>query len=249
MAYDITKLTNLGQMKSALQRIDSEITKAKSVRSTVTITAANWAAVQGETNVFKYANVASASAYHFYDLHLAPDTTDATALMCANADIRVKIESGQINLYCYGTKPTGNFVLEIIASPTTTNDIGLTYDIGDDFLVYPSITDGLESRIAALESGTSNAILIATNVSIPTNRWAASSDTNYPYKAEITMQHVTADYYPMVQFSDADSKLYDFSGVATTGSGTVTIFCKTSPSTVVTVANILCYKCVTVTAT
>ena len=249
MAYDVSKLTNLGQMKSALQRIDTEIIKAKSVRSTATIAVANWAAVQGATNVFKYSDIVTVSAYHFYDLHLDPSTTDTTALMCANADIRAKIESGKINLYCYGTKPTSNFILEIITSPTTTNDVGLSYDIGDDFLVYPSITDALNARVTALESGTSNAILVASNVAIPINRWEVSGDTSYPYKAEITMQHVTSDYYPMVQFSDADSKLYDFSGAATTSAGKVTVLCKTSPSTVVTITNILCYKCVTVTAT
>lgn len=246
MAYDVTKLTNLGQMKSALQKINTEIGNAKSTRTAATISTSNWAVYD---NIWKYSNILSTSNYHYYDVHLATDTSNAISLMCANSDIRAKIEGSQINLYAYAQKPTSNFTLEIITTPTNTNDVGLTYDIGDDYLVYPAITDALDVRITALETNTPKMTLFASNISLATSRWSASGDTSYPYKAVINMTNVTADYFPMVQFRDSDSQLYDFAPNATSGAGTVTIYCKTSPTTTVVIPSIVCYKGTVVTAT
>lgn len=249
MSYDVTKLTNLGQMKSALQRVASEVASAKSVRSTATISVSNWAAYD---QIFRYPSIISVTNYHYYDIHLASDTSQTISLMCANADIRAKVENGGIYLYCYGTKPTDNFTLEIITTPTTTNDIGLTYDIGDDFLVYPSITDALAARITALETAMTTdvpAMLLYTqNASLPEHRWVASGDSTYPYQAVLNMTDVTSSYYPEVQFRDSDSLLYDFSPNAVTGAGTVTIYCKTKPSTTVILPSVVCFKCKTVTS-
>lgn len=245
MAYDVTKLTNLGQMKSALQRIYTEVTNSKSVRSIATISPSNWDTYD---NIFRYSNICAVSNRHYYDVHLSADTSNAISIMCANADIRAKIEGSQINLYCYGTKPTQAFTLEIIVTPTTTNDVGISYDIGDDYLVYPQITDALNARLTSLETSASKLLLTASNITLEASRWTSSGVSAYPYKAVINMADVTADYFPIVQFRDSDSLSYDFSPSATSGTGTITVYCKTAPSTQVVIANIFCQKGTTVTA-
>lgn len=278
MSYDVSKLTNLGQMKSALLKIKSEVTAAKSIMDTATISPSNWTAYDSG---YKYANIlaAGASNYHYYDVHLAAGTSNSISIMCANAEIRAKIESGKINLYCNSNKPTQAFVLEIITIPTNTNDVGIEYDIGDDFLTYPAITDALDQRLTVVETAVNttipaqinsiettlqdqidsldtelsdaiaNQVLIylkpsgSEGISIIQSRWQNSSGTgSYSKKAVISMTGVTADYYPVVQFRDEDSQIYEFAPFATTGEGTVTIYCKTLPTTEIFVPSIICYK-------
>lgn len=260
MSYDTAKLTNLGQMKSALQKVYQEVTAAKSTRRTATISVSNWAAYD---TIWRYPNIQATSNYHFYDVHLASDSSASISVMCANADIRAKIESSQINLYCYGTKPNANFDVEIIITPTTTDDVGITYDIGDDFLVYPAITDALDARITTLEDTTvpavqaevdaletvvANQILTAQNISLAASRWNLSGVTAYPYKAEINVTGVTSEYFPMVQFRDEDSLLYEFSPSVAPTTGKLVIYCKTLPTTTIVIPTIFCVKGTTVTA-
>lgn len=285
MSYDASKLTNLGQMKSALQAVKTRIDATTVSRSTATIAVADW---ESYDSIFRTSSIITPQNHHYYDIHLSTDTSNSTSIMCANADIRAKAESNGIYLYCYGTKPTQSFTVEIIDTPIAENVIGLTYDIGDDFLVYPSITDALDTRITAVEGGLTSTqaslgsindtastsgttawsrikgaegsvstlnttvstlessveklMLCAANVSIATTKWTSSGDTSYPYKAVLTMTDVTADYFPIVQFADSDARTYDFSPKVTPGAGTITVFCKTAPSTSVTVSSIFCWK-------
>lgn len=86
-------------------------------------------------------------------------------------------------------------------------------------------------------------ILFSTaSLTLATSRWSSSGDTTYPYKATINMPGVTENFLPVVQFSDSDTLLYDFSPVSTTGSGTITIMCKTAPTTAITIPQIVCYR-------
>lgn len=326
MSYDVSKLTNLGQLKSALQRVNTVVSSAKASRSIVTIARTDWSSYD---NLYRSNSIITPQNYHYYDIHLTSDTSNTISIMCANADIRAKNESGSIYLYCYGTLPTQSFSVEIVDTPIKENVVGLSYDIGDDFLVYPSITDGLNSRLTTVENslgasndtssltgttawsrinalkdglGTynggyakgdassdtawqaakygvssvehiagilgftittngnsmtfsdssvltdiSNHIIAASNVSVGTSKWTSSGDSAYPYKAVLNVPNVTAEYVPLVQFSDADVRAYNFSSKVTPGAGNITIYCKTTPSSAITVESILCLKCKTVT--
>ena len=144
MSYDVSKLTNLGQLKTALQRVNTVVSSAKASRSIVTIARTDWSSYD---NIYRSNSIITPQNYHYYDIHLTSDTSNTISIMCANADIRVKIESNSLYLYCYGTVPTQSFDLEIIDIPISTNIIGLSYDIGDDFLVYPSRIDALETKL------------------------------------------------------------------------------------------------------
>ena len=85
-------------------------------------------------------------------------------------------------------------------------------------------------------------IFSSASLTLATSRWSSSGDTTYPYKAVINMPGVTENFLPVVQFRDSDTLLYDFSPVATTGSGTITIMCKTAPTTSVVIPQIICYR-------
>lgn len=85
-------------------------------------------------------------------------------------------------------------------------------------------------------------IFSSASLTLATSRWSSSGDTTYPYKAVINMPGVTENFLPVVQFSDSDTLLYDFSPVATTGAGTITIMCKTAPTTAITIPQIVCYR-------
>lgn len=85
-------------------------------------------------------------------------------------------------------------------------------------------------------------IFSSASLTLETSRWSSSGDTTYPYKATINMPGVTENFLPVVQFRDSDALLYSFSPVATTGSGTITIMCKTAPTTAVVILQIICYR-------
>lgn len=246
MPYDITKLTNLGQMKQALQRMLQEIENAKSERTVVTIEANSWQSYS--SGIYRSPSILNTANYNYYDVHLVADTSASISTMCANADIKAAINNYQMYLFCYGELPDQDFDVEIIRTPIDTNTQGLTYDIGDDYLVYPAITDAISDRVSDLEDSTTLLTLFAQDISIATNRWEASGNSTYPYKAVINMQNVTSDYFPVVQFQDSDTLLYDFSTTASSGNNTVTIYCKTSPSTIINIPTIICYKGTAVTA-
>ena len=248
MSYRTDSLISLEQLRSTLRSLKNKIDSVKVNRTLVTISKSNWATSTTQGN-FKYTGIMNCSNYNYYDVHLATDTDNAISIMCANSDIRVIVENSVMNLYCYGPKPTENFKLEIITTPIQQNVIGLAFDIGDDYLVYPAITDQLRADVDALTNTVSNKILFSqADFTVATSKWGSSGISAYPYKAEISMQGVTANYFPIVQFRDSDTLLYDFSPVATTGDGTITIMCKTAPTTAVIISQIVCYRGQSVTA-
>lgn len=240
MSYRTDSLISLNQLKSALTSIKGKLESLKVNRTIATISKSNWTASTAQGN-FKYTGVIGCSNYNYYDVHLTTDTDDAISIMCANSDIKAIVENSELNLYA-NTKPTESFRLEIIVTPIQQDTIGLTYDIGDDSLVYPSITDGLRSDLDALSTAVSNKILFSqADFTVATSTWSSSGVSAYPYKAEINMSGVTANYFPIVQFRDSDTLIYDFSPNAVSSTNKVTIYCKTAPTTSIVIPRIICY--------
>jgi len=236
VAYDNSKLTNLGQMKSVLQKVKSEIqaidlSNVKSTVTTATLTSSNWVA---SGDIYKYSNVVSTSANMFYHIHLSPTTTQANSIIAANADIRAQIENNTIVLYAYGDVPTVNLSIEIVSTPTNSGN-AITYDFGDVEAANPSVISNIQTAIGSK-------ILFAESILIGPSAWAASEDADYPYKATFTMDGVTADYLSIVEFRDSDVLLYDFAGYSTTAANSVTIYCKTAPDSLVILPSVSCYQ-------
>lgn len=264
MSYDVSKLTNLGQMKSALQRLNQEVIAAKSVRQTLTISPSNWATYD---SIKRYNTGITTTNYHYYYVHLDPSESITTSRACANADIRVQINNAVIYLMAYNYPSSGlsQFNIEVVITPTTTNGTGLSYDIGDKYLAIDdrlhaqeskmstlrttTIPD-LDTRITTLETNVPLLLLQANSITIPVHKWVASTASDastYSYMAVLTVPNVTADYFPVVQFNNASAALFDFKPSAVSGAGTVTIYCKDRPDATVTIDSLFCYKGTTVT--
>ena len=89
------------------------------------------------------------------------------------------------------------------------------------------------------------AALIFQNVSVAASAW--SSDTTYaayPYAAVITCSGVTASHVPDVAFGVTEATSGNFAPVASSGSGTVTIYAATKPTAAITLPSIKCVKAV-----
>ena len=89
------------------------------------------------------------------------------------------------------------------------------------------------------------AALIFQNVAVAASAWA--SDTTYaayPYAAVITCSGVTASHVPDVAFGVTEATSGNFAPVATSGSGTVTIYAATKPTAAITLPSIKCVKAV-----
>ena len=89
------------------------------------------------------------------------------------------------------------------------------------------------------------AALIFQNVAVAASAW--TSDTTYaayPYAAVITCSGVTASHVPDVAFGVTEATSGNFAPVATSGSGTVTIYAATKPTAAITLPSIKCVKAV-----
>ena len=87
--------------------------------------------------------------------------------------------------------------------------------------------------------------LIFQNVAVAASAWA--SDTTYaayPYAAVITCSGVTASHVPDVAFGVTEATSGNFAPVASSGSGTVTIYAATKPTAAITLPSIKCVKAV-----
>ena len=84
--------------------------------------------------------------------------------------------------------------------------------------------------------------LIFTSVSVATSAWTSDSTyTGYDYKAVISTSNVTASMIPEVVFEPDDAASDNFAPVASTASGSVTIYAKSVPSDAITIPTIICF--------
>lgn len=135
--------------------------------------------------------------------------------------------------YYYGTylrnsyiKTLRNGIIEVSAEPTT--DMGI---VNKEFL---------ESNIRSIPIPD---IKVVTNVSCPLSAWVSDTTTytDYQFKADLTVADATADYIPLVNFAPSEQESGNYIG-ATSGSGIVTIWCKSKPSGTITIPNIILTK-------
>lgn len=86
-------------------------------------------------------------------------------------------------------------------------------------------------------------IKVVTNVSCPLSAWVSDTTTytDYQFKADLTVADATADYIPLVNFAPSEQESGNYIG-ATSGSGIVTIWCKSKPSGTITIPNIILTK-------
>ena len=80
---------------------------------------------------------------------------------------------------------------------------------------------------------------IQNNITVATSAWASDSTyTDYPYRAFVAVNGITADWYANVCISEASKADYDFCGSNDTASGGVYIYCADLPTTAITISTI-----------
>ena len=88
-------------------------------------------------------------------------------------------------------------------------------------------------------------VLIFSSVAVAASAWASDSTyAAYPYAASIACTGVTASHVPDVSFGVTEATGGNFAPVATSGSGTVTIYAATKPTAAITLPSIKCVKAV-----
>lgn len=153
--------TKLNQMDSDLREyVDSAASAANVTLHTVTIANTGWVLNDGTPRYDTNLLPSSVETKKYYDVHLAVSTSSETSILCAKSDIRVVVESNGLYLRAYNAtaetgwtsdKPSFNFDIEIIVIPITSDVTGLSYDIGDDFVI--NVTQSLDNKITAVENG------------------------------------------------------------------------------------------------
>lgn len=102
-----------------------------------------------------------------------------------------------------------------------------------------------ESAISEVKEDIANQVLIFSDVSVAVDAWTEDATyTDYPYKADIPCEGVTADYKPDVTFDVPEAISGAYAPVASTGAGVVSIYASEIPADAITIPTISCVKAV-----
>lgn len=152
--------TKLETMDAELKAYaDSASSSANVTLRTVTVSKSGWAVSGGHPRYSTNILPGSVETKKYYDVHLASSVSSEVSILCAKSDIRVVQESNGLFLHAYNptsdagwssNKPSFDFTIEIITIPITSNVTGLSYDIGDDFVI--NVTKDLDTRLSTAES-------------------------------------------------------------------------------------------------
>ena len=152
--------TKLETMDAELKAYaDSAASSANVTLRTVTVSKSGWAVSGGHPRYSTNILPGSIETKKYYDVHLASSVSSEVSILCAKSDIRVVQESNGLFLHAYNptadagwssNQPSFDFTIEIITIPITSNVTGLSYDIGDDFVI--NVTKDLDTRLSTAES-------------------------------------------------------------------------------------------------
>lgn len=136
--------------------------------------------------------------------------------------------------------PDGNKTIDMpitrLANVEGDTDI-LSGIAADDYLVFSDTSDSgqlkkvkpkaLESTLTGINADISNLqadTLTFKNISVTTSSFTSNTDTDYPYKAQITCTGVTANHVPFVVFDKDSAATGIFAPYAETTAGKVIIY-------------------------
>lgn len=78
---------------------------------------------------------------------------------------------------------------------------------------------------------------------VQTTAWTGDSTySNYPYKAQIALEGVTANYIPIVNFALTDAISGNLAPISESYNGGVYIYAKTTPTEIINIGSIICVK-------
>lgn len=86
--------------------------------------------------------------------------------------------------------------------------------------------------------------LIFNSVQVPASSFISNDDTNYPYKADITLSRVTDKHYVEIEFAESEKYSNLYADYCDSYDGRVTIYSKSIPSGDITITTIRATKVV-----
>lgn len=100
-------------------------------------------------------------------------------------------------------------------------------------------------EVSKVKEDIANQVLIFSDVSVAVDAWTEDTTyTDYPYRADIPCEGVTADYKPEVTFDVPEAISGVYAPVAVTGAGVVSIYAKEIPADAIVIPTISCVKAV-----
>ena len=174
-----------GGLYTKLETMDAELkayadgasSSANVTLRTVTVSKSGWAVSGGHPRYSNNILPGSVETKKYYDVHLASSVSGEVSILCAKSDIRVVQESNGLFLHAYNptsdagwsnNAPSFDFTIEIITIPITSNVTGLSYDIGDDFVI--NVTKDLDTRLSTAENSLGSSSDAAS--SLGTTAWS-----------------------------------------------------------------------------
>lgn len=106
--------------------------------------------------------------------------------------------------------------------------------------VYSQI-DGAAATVGEVLVLENGLVIIGKDITLTTSAWVSDSTySNYPYRADIPLNGVHADYVPDVYFNMADAVSGNFAPVSLSGANKVSIYAATKPTSTMTIPSVEC---------
>lgn len=103
----------------------------------------------------------------------------------------------------------------------------------------------LKVEVGSVKEDIANQVLVFNDVSVTVDAWTEDTPyTDYPYRADVACEGVTANYKPDVTFDVPDAISGVYAPVAATGAGVVSIYASEIPADAIVIPTISCVKAV-----
>ena len=101
------------------------------------------------------------------------------------------------------------------------------------------------TEVGNVKQDIANQVLIFSDVSVAVESWVEDATyTDYPYRADVACEGVTADHKPEVTFDVPEAISGNYAPVALTGVGVVSIYASEIPADAIVIPTIACVKAV-----
>lgn len=131
-------------------------------------------------------------------------------------------------------------------SVSDPNELCMTTNPGDEEPVLLGfIKTPTQDYHAANKAYVDGKVLVFAGKTVATTRWTSNttySAQGYNWRAAVICSGVTDSHRPDVAFSAADAMSGNFAPVADSYVGGVYVYCKTKPTTTITIQSIICVK-------
>ena len=160
------------------------------------------------------------------------------------------LADGSIDEVAYGPKsiPTSALKDLSVTSEKLNNGAVTTAKIASSAVINDSIANGSVSGVKIADGAVTRAklasdvkVLPFTNKTVAVSDWASDTTyTDFPYRAAVACEGVTAKYYAAVVFSPTDALEGIFCPVVESYDGGVYLYANEIPSAAVTIPTIVC---------